>query len=309
MSRDFSLRQSLTKALYTIVCSTVLLAAPVAARAAAVDAYYERAVMTNVNQRCHLFTPELAAALGAAEAQAHGAALRSGMTDADLGRVDQRAWAAAGSEPCNSGDIALAAGRVRTAFDGYSRLEKMSFSGDTSAWIADRAVSANVVRWQLSQGQPFGWDKLMFGLAGRGGDMALVAVASFADGAQPYAARLVMRDTGRAPEPFLNLIRASSGGRLPLDARMPPSGATRSWFPQDRQAADAGLLPRGAEAGVAFRFPAAASDAIARLDPRESIAIEFLFPGRNGGGDVTRTAYIEVGDFAAGRAFLASAQR
>jgi hypothetical protein len=312
MSNSSNRRQSLAGALYTVVCLTGLFAAPVCAHAGAVDAYYERAVMSDADQRCRLFTPELGAALGAAEAQAHGAALRSGMTNADLDRVGQRAWAAAGSVACNSHDIALAAGRVRTAFDGYSRMQTMRFAGDTSAWQADRAVSANLTRWQLSQSQPFGWDKLTFGIAGRGGQMALVAVASFADGARPYAARLVMRDSGRAPEPFLNIIRASSNGRLPLDARMPPSGATRSWFPQDRQTADASLL-HGASSGVAFRFPPAASDAIARLDPRESIAIEFLFAGPNngsgGGGDVIRTAYIEVGDYAAGRAFLASAQK
>jgi hypothetical protein len=304
-----SRRHSVAKTLFSLACGAVALMSPAVVHAAAVDAYYERAVMSDANQRCRLFTPELAAALGAAQAQAHGAALRSGMTNADLDRAAQRAWVAAGSVACNSHDIAVAAGRVRTAFDGYSRLQTMSFSGDTSAWMADRAVSANLTRWQLSQGQPFGWDKLMFGIAGRGGDMALVAVASFSDGAQPYGARLVLRDQTRAPEPFLNVIRASSNGRLPLDARMPPAGATRAFFPQDRQAADAGLLPRGARSGVAFRFPPATSDAIARLDPREAIAIEFLFANPSGGGDVIRTAYVEVGDFAAGRAFLASAQR
>jgi hypothetical protein len=34
------------------------------------------------------------------------------------------------------------------------------------------------------------------------------------------------------------------------------------------------------------------------------VAIDFLFPG-----DVTRRAYVEVGDFAAGRAFLQVAAR
>jgi hypothetical protein len=304
-----SLRLSLTKALYTLVGMAGLVFAPAVAHAGAADAYYERAVMTDANQRCHLFTPALAAALGAAQAQAHGAALRSGMTNSDLDALARRAWTAAGSVSCASRDIAVAAQRVRTAFDGYSRMEKMSFAGDTSAWSADRAVSANVTRWQLSQAEPFGWNSLIFGIAGRGGDMALIAVASFPDGGKPYGARLVMRDQARAPDPFLNIIRASSNGRLPLDARMPPSGATTAYFAQDRQAADASLLPRGARSGVAFRFPPAAGDAIARLDPRESIAIEFLFADPSGGGDVTRTAYIEVGDYAAGRAFLASAQR
>ena len=213
----------MAKTLYTIICLTGALTAPVIAHAAAVDAYYERAVMTAADHRCHLFTPALGSALGAAQAQAHGAALRSGLTNADLDRVAWRAQSAAGSVACNSNDIATAAARVRTAFDGYSHLLRMTFAGDVSSWAADRSMSQTLTRWQLSQGQPFGWNNLMFGIAGRGGDMALIAVASFPDGAQPYAARLVMRDQSRAPEPFLNVIRASTNGRLPLDARMPPA--------------------------------------------------------------------------------------
>jgi hypothetical protein len=52
---------------------------------------------------------------------------------------------------------------------------------------------------------------------------------------------------------------------------------------------------------VAFRFPAAAQRAMAGLDPREAAAVEFLFAGDR---DAVRRAYVEVGDFAAGRAFL-----
>ena len=65
----------------------------------------------------------------------------------------------------------------------------------------------------------------MFGIGGRGSDLGLLAVASFADGAVPYSARLVLRDAARAPEPFLNIIKASSDGRIPLSARMPPAFA------------------------------------------------------------------------------------
>ena len=46
---------------------------------------------------------------------------------------------------------------------------------------------------------------------------------------------------------------------------------------------------------------------MADLDPREAVEIEFAFAGRN--GDTLRRAFVEVGDFAAGRAFLAIAQR
>jgi hypothetical protein len=58
------------------------------------------------------------------------------------------------------------------------------------------------------------------------------------------------------------------------------------------------------KSGWAFRFPDSAAVELSRLDPREAIAVEFLFPG-----DVTRRAYVEVGDFAAGRAFLQVATR
>ncbi len=74
-----------------------------------------------------------------------------------------------------------------------------------------------------------------------------------------------------------------------------------------RDAADPRLLPAGAKTGVAFVFPAAATDAIAALDPREAVILEFVFTGR--GHDEVRRAFVEVGDFAAGRAFLAVARR
>ena len=278
---------------------------PNLAHAAAVDAYYERSVMTAADQRCHLFSADLASALGASQAQARGAAMRSGLTNTQLDSVQTRAATAAGSVACDSHDITTAASRVRQAFDGYSKLQTMNYRGDASAWWANRAVSQNYTAWRLSQTEPFGWNSLSFGIAARGSDSGLLAVASFADGARPYSARLVMRDATRAPEPFLNIIRASSDGRIPLSARMPPASATRDFFPQARGDADRPLIPTGAASAVAFRFPNAAADALARLDPRESVAVEFLFSS----GQPVRTAYVEVGDFAAGRAFLASAQR
>jgi len=278
---------------------------PTLAHAAAVDAYYERSVMTAADQRCHLFSADLASALEASQAQARGAAMRSGLTNTQLDGVQTRAAMAAGSAACESHDITLAANRVRQAFAGYSKLQTMNYRGDVSAWWANRAVSQNYTTWRLSQTGPFGWNSMSFGIAARGSDSGLLAVASFADGAKPYSARLVMRDAARAPEPFLNIIRASTDGRIPLSARMPPASATRDFFPQARGDADRPLIPTGAASAVAFRFPNAAADALARLDPRESVAVEFLFSN----GQPVRTAYVEVGDFAAGRAFLASAQR
>jgi hypothetical protein len=287
----------------------VILAAilPGLAHAAAVDAYYERAVMTAADQRCRLFTPEMASALASAEAQAHGAALRSGLTAGVLDQVGQRAQNKVAGLSCSSPDIAKAADRVRVGFDGYSKLERMNFPGDTNDWLAVHDNSKRVPIWKLSQGVKFGWNSLMFGLAGKDGPSSLLAVASFPDNAQPYAARLLVRDPSLAPEPYLNVIKASTTGKLPLSARTPPRGAMRGIMAQDRQVADASLLPRGTSSGVAFRFPKSAADALAGLDPREAVAIEFQFASAT--GETVRTAYVEVGDFAAGRAFLAAAQR
>ena len=51
-------------------------------------------------------------------------------------------------------------------------------------------------------------------------------------------------------------------------------------------------------------FEPGISAALAELDPREAIEIEFSFADGS-----RRTALLEVGDFAAGRAFLLAAQR
>lgn len=284
-----------------------LAATPTLAHADALGAYYERAVMTAANQRCGLFTPELASALAAAQAQARGAALRSGAHSDALVQIEERARGKAGSIPCASPDIAKAAGRVRGAFDGYSRLQRMNYPGDTSDWMANRGVSRRAPVWKLSQTARFGDASLMFGLAGKDDTRLLLAVASFPDNAQPYAARLIMRDVALAPEPYLNAIQAHSKGPLPLDARTPPRSATQGVLAEARAAADIALLPPGARSGWAFRFPHTAVTAMADLDPREAVAIEFLFAA--GARDEVRTAHVEVGDFAAGRAFLTSAQR
>ena len=64
--------------------------------------------------------------------------------------------------------------------------------------------------------------------------------------------------------------------------------------------AGARLRAGGRRTGEAWRFPAAVADALERLDPRETFAVEFHF--RDGS---VATAKFEAGDFTAGRAFLA----
>ncbi len=266
------------------------------AHASAADQLYERTLMTSADARCRLFQPAIGSALDAARAQARGATLRSGASEVQVQAVEQRARAKAGGAACNSPDLRTAAGRVRKAFEGYSTMLRMNYPGDRAAWQADRSVSATIPVWRLSQPAGFGADRLMFGLSGRAKEM--LAVATFADGAQPYTARLVLRDTLRTQGPYLNAANAKG-----LAANAAPRNASRVFGAETRDTAPPTLLPTGAKTGLSFRFPQEAVDAMSRLDPREAATVEFVFTSRTG-QDVVRRAYLEVGDFAAGRAFL-----
>ena len=277
---------------------------PAWAHASAADLFYERTLMSAADARCDLFAPQVSSALAAAGAQARGAALRSGVDTATLAGVEQRARAKAAATACRSPDLATAAGRVRSAFDGYAKMSRISYPGDIAGWQADR--SSSKPRWRLAQSTRFGFDRLQFGLAGTPGRDQLIALAAFADGQTPYAARIVMRDTARTGRAYL--ARYDGKKRPPLPGRLPPGSASRAVMAEARAPADEALTPAGFERPLAFRFPATAVASLAALDPREAVAVEFLF-SRRGRPDEVRRAYIEVGDFAAGRAFLQVAAR
>jgi hypothetical protein len=197
--------------------------------------------------------------------------------------------------------MAIAAERVRNAFAGYSRLSRLTYPGDTAAWEADR-LGGRASAWRLKQDVVFGRDRTSFGLAGRDGADVLVAAAQFADGATPFTARLIMRDADRSSGPYLDRAGEGPTAGLPLARRLPPRGGLKSFIAEARDPAGAGLLPKGAR-GWAFRFPAEAARALAGLDPREAVVVEYQF------ADGVRRAYVEVGDFAAGQAFLRVASR
>ena len=280
---------------------------PAAASATVADTFYERAVMTAADERCRLFAPDISSALAAGRAQARGAALRAGYSPEALSELERRARTKAWSSPCNSADILTAAGRVRGAFAPYSRQSREIYRGDLADWTATRLPVARTPSWQLSQPQAFGSDRLVFGLAGQDGRTALLAVAHFSDGAEPYTARILLRDPALARQPYLDRRRADARGRLPLSARMPPRSSSRAFIAQAREPADPRLAPGEAKSAIAFRFSQQAVTALAGLDPREAIAVEFVFGGRS--GETVRRAYVEVGDFSAGQAFLQLGQR
>ncbi len=280
-----------------------VMAAPGQASASSLDLFYERTVMAAADARCGLFSGGVGSALSSARAQARGAAMRAGVDRPTLKTVEARAISRASTAPCDSNDMTVAADRVRGAFEGYSRLIRMDYPGDLSIWRADRSSSVQAARWRLDQDVTFGDSRMVFGLAGRRGANVLLALAHFPGGAAPYSARLVLRDDDATAGPYLD-NRGASLATMPLARRLPPPAAQRTYTAEARSTAGLDLLPAGMKAGWAFRFPAEAARALAQLDPREAVAVDFLFAG-----DVTRRAYVEVGDFAAGRAFLQVASR
>ncbi len=270
--------------------------------AGALDLLYERTLMTAADARCRLFEPAIGAALDASRAQARGASLRAGAAAATIAETERRARGRAAATPCGSKDMTVAADRVKLAFAGYARLSRMTWPGDTADWRGDRTITRKGPMWRLAQNSAFGADRMIFGLAGEEAPGTLQAAVVFADGRTPYAARLVLRDQTRAPQPYLDRRRAGPGGKLPLQARTPPQTATRAIAAEARGVAVERLRPTGAKSALTFRFPTRAVDALADLDPREAVAVDFVFTGPR--GDEVRRAYVEVGDFAAGRAFL-----
>ena len=275
-----------------------VLAAPGLGMAQPGDLFFERTVMRAADARCDLFAPDVSAALAAGAVQARGAALRAG-ADAEWLRTMERAARGRAAElDCRAPTLVSAAARVEDAFSGYARLTRITYPGEVAKWRADRSIT-RMTRWRLAQDARFAGGRMTFGLAGRDAPGALLAVAQFQDGNAPYAARLLLRDTTRTSGPYLDPRQGKA-----LSRRLPPRSAVKSHLAEARSIAGVDLLPRDARSGWAFRFPAAAARELAALDPRESIAVEFLFSG-----EVVRTAYVEVGDFAAGRAFLQVASR
>ncbi len=263
---------------------------PVAAAAApAIDLYYERELMTVADNRCRLFAPQIGAALEASANQARGAALRAGVDGATVNGVTARAAQRADSVDCGSPDLKIAAQRVRTAFDGWSRTTHMEFPGEAAPWRADRMAYRSIT-WRLVQTANAGPDPVLFGVAGENNTTGLIAVAAFPDGERPYAARLVYRDGTKTHSAWVG---------APKSRPLPPRWASQVVMAQDVEDASDVLAPRGRDHAIAFRFPASSLDALSALDPRERFAVEFLFAD-----DRVRTAAFEVGDLAAGRAFL-----
>jgi hypothetical protein len=269
---------------------------------------YERTLMTVADTRCRLFTPEINTALQAGAEQARGAALRAGLPYEEVEGAETRAQLKALAIPCNNPDLITAAARVRQAFAGYAQLTRMNFKGEFDEWRAERPFpTRKEPRWALIQfaagadGMPLKGLHIMLGLAGLAGQLQLTVVTDDPRAARAVTARLILRDPAKAHAPYADPRRHD------LSARTPPLDLTQGFIASGRAPAGAQLLPMGTGTGTAFTFANAARLAMERLDPRDAVMVQIVYPQLN--GERVQTGWVEVGDFRAGEAFLAVQRR
>lgn len=256
----------------------------------AAQAWFERSFVAAADRKCSLFPAELGAALQASALQARGAAARGGETVEGLTQGLARAEALAAATACDDPDLATVRDRAVQAYGAWTGLRRMSFPGGRSEWKADR-TRREAAAWRLSQPSRIGGAVATMGVLAQpdgSSDMAVAVV--FPGAARPYAARLILRDADRVNLPWLK-----DGG-----AALPPPWTTTSIMAASNTPTDTSLA--GAAKGEArlWLFAPKSGEALARLDPRETFVVEFLFRD-----DSVARLRFEVGDFAAGRAFAA----
>jgi hypothetical protein len=273
-----------------LVLTAALFAAGPAAAAGPEVTFAERAALLGADRACDLFTPQLRAALQAAAAQARGALLRSGWSEARADRLGADARAEGAGRACTDPVLVRAAEQARHGFAGWTRLPTMRFAGGERSWTARRAQ--DIDKFYLRQDIPAP-RAAAFGLRedGRRATVTL-RVPLAANEPAPGVARLYFRDRARAPRSAADLPGRTRTG---LDALAASRATATVVFAQTRHV-ETGERGRAA----VFTFADAVLATLAALDPREAVEIELDGPGG------LQRLYLEVGDLAAARAFLAA---
>lgn len=251
-------------------------------------AYVERRGMLEADAQCHLFRPDIRAALQVAAAQSRGALLREGWSLSRLGELDRAVTDAAHARACNDPRTVSAAASVRSVFGGWSNVGSKEFPGWDRTWVARRVVTAN--GWRLSQAID-GPVAATFGVRDQGGQQHMALIVPVARGqAQPTSARLVLRDVNRA-----QLIEVSLPQRMTQGLQ---AGAPTPTNAMEVSGARYVEHTNNGDTQIVFVFPDAAFGMLLALDPRESVVLRL----ENARG--SQDLLVEVGDVAAARAFL-----
>lgn len=293
---------------------TAAIAAAAGARAqdAADVLYAERAKASALNVRCGLFDDGAALAIAGGQILTRNALLRAGWTLGDLARLDAYAAGEAEALDCASPGASEIAGRVVGAYQAWRRLPAMTFAGDHRTWSATRTIGGDYAAWLVRQNVAEGADaRALFGLARDEEGRVRLALALPA-GAPVRAAHLHMRDFALSRGPVSAEYRrfTTTDTSHPLAAVAPPDAFTTNVWGSGRQTVAAGEpLAEGFDAGaILIWYPVEAGATLAALDPRESAYLELELAPR-GEPERRERLYVEIGDFAVARLFIALADQ
>ncbi len=300
-------------ALTTALALCGLVWSPAGAQEDALSAQIARRYFfVQINDRCHLLTQPATTALKAGFVEARNAALRAGRGMTALAPVLDGARNAAAAAACDAPQVTSEMDNAQSALRTYQVQMRLDLPGSRASWTGVR-TDQDTVEWRLVQYQNTAQADFAFGLYGTLSQNALSVTAHFADGSKPYAARLLVRN----PDVWATGVIDPTAFGL---TQQRPTGfgdfSTLSYPAYNETDVSAMMKPVvkvnfagfalggkyvGAQAPVdaqRFDFPKAAVMAMARLDPRENVVIEF------DGDQGPVYARFEVGDFIPGMAYL-----
>lgn len=250
-------------------------------------ALVERLALLHIDTRCSVLSAGVRSALEAGAGQARGALLRAGWTMARVAELEAAVQQAAQQRACTDPRVTTSVNEARASFDHWAETGAMDFPGWSRAWSARRTTGPNGFRLSQRIDAPA---SATFGVRERDGDQRLSFILDHGDAA---SARLIVRDAARSRAGALDLPTRIAYG---LEAGAPATGAATRIFPSTRT-----VERRVGTSGTqtVFAFPDEAFAALLALDPRESATLELT------SGNVTQRFYVEIGDVAAARTFLA----
>ncbi|MFO1017154.1 MAG: hypothetical protein U1E03_06125 [Hyphomonadaceae bacterium] len=247
--------------------------------------YVERRGLIEVDAQCHIFAPSIRDALQISTAQARGALLREGWTNARMRELDSAVVTAARARACDDPRTRDSAASASRTVAQWVNAGTMEFPGWQRGWTARRSNDG----WRISQviDAPL---PATFGVLQHGDTQRLSLAVPVARGAvAPTSAQLIMRNPAQ-PRAEIALPQRVAYG---LQAGVAPPTNSMS-IPSTR------TIERldGGRSQAVFAFPDTAFRDLLALDPRESVEI------RVQNGRAVETLLVEVGDIAAARSFL-----
>ncbi len=275
--------------------------APAAADAA--EALFARARAIALAERCALSSEGARSALTVGRLTARGALIRAGAAPAALDDLEAAATRAALEIDCADERSLNHARNIENAYNAWRHLRAMEFPASERSWAAQRPYDSETFAWMLRQEIDTGAEyQAVFGMARLDGEATLAVAVS---GLNARSARLYVRNAADADGPPSPMTARLGGAREGLALRAWPDAFTTPYWAAGREFGETvdALCEGWGEDGVLFRFDLRTQEALAALDPRESVYLEFDVVAENGDIRPQRTL-IEVGDFAAAVMFV-----